>query len=60
MVIVEIWMAGVKEPIYEFEAKRIDASIDGTFVRITSTADTVYQVSPHNVIIREYPKKGDG
>jgi hypothetical protein len=59
-VIVEIWMAGVREPIYDFEAQRIDASVDGTFIKITSVGGCVYEVSPHNVIIREICVKGGG
>lgn len=58
MTRVEIWMAGVNDAVYGFEAQRIEASIDGTFVRITSTTGKVYEVSPHNVIIVHKNEKG--
>lgn len=55
---VEIWMAGARDPVYDFEAQRIECSIDATFVRITSIGGIVYEVSPHNVVIREFDVKG--
>jgi hypothetical protein len=59
-VMVEIWMAGARDPVYDFEAQRIEGSIDGTFMRITSVGGIVYEVSPHNLVIREFDVKGGG
>lgn len=58
VAMVEIWMAGARDPVYDFEAQRIECGVDGTFMRITSVGGTVYQVSPQNVVIKEFDVKG--
>ena len=56
MKLVEIWFGGKKE--YSINAKRIDVSLDGVFVKITDDNGVVYETSPHNVVIISQPKKG--
>lgn len=44
--------------VYNIEAKRIDVSLDGTFVKITSVDGDVIETSPHNVVIVHEKEKG--
>lgn len=45
---------------YSIPAKRIDVSVDGVFVKITDFEGTVFETSPHNVlIIHEKEKDGE-
>jgi hypothetical protein len=56
MLYVEIWMGG--SCVYEIKAKKIDASIDGNFVKITDLDGLEIETSPHNVIIVHPKEKG--
>jgi hypothetical protein len=52
----EIWMGG--KPVYIYQVKKVDTSIDGTFVKITSVLGDVIEVSPTNVIFVHDKEKG--
>ena len=56
MKIVEIWLGG---SAYRFEnVKRIDASCDGCWCKITLDDGYEFETSPNNVLIITSPKKG--
>ena len=44
--------------IMSINAKRIDVSIDGVFIKITDKNGNTIETSPHNVIIIQEQKKG--
>ena len=56
MMEVYIWFGN--QIRYEIKAKRIDVSLDGTFVKITSLDGDVIETSPHNVVIVHIKEKG--
>lgn len=43
---------------YDIEAKRIDISLDGAFVKITDFEGNEWETSPHNVVIFHEKEKG--
>ena len=49
MPFVKIYMGN--SLIYNINAKKIEASIDKIFIRITDSQDNTIEVSPYNVII---------
>lgn len=56
MIRVFIWCGNTL--VYNIEAKRIDVSLDGVFVKITSVGGDVIETSPHNVVIVHEKEKG--
>lgn len=56
MMHVFIWCGNTL--VYNIEAKRIDVSIDGAFVKVTSVDGDVIETSPHNVVIVHEKEKG--
>lgn len=57
----EIWLGGVKEEIYRInKVKRVETSIDGVFVKITTEDGWVFETSPHNVVLITEPKEKGG
>lgn len=57
MTRVFIWCGNTL--VYNIEAKRIDVSLDGVFVKITSVDGDVIEISPYNVVIVHEKEKGD-
>ena len=55
---VEIWMGGALTPTYTIEdPKRIDASIDGSWIMVVDDDGWTLETSPHNVVIWTPPKE---
>ena len=55
---VEIWMGGAEIPTYPVEdPKRIDASIDGSWIMIVADDGWTLETSPHNVVILTPPEE---
>ena len=55
---VEIYMGGSEFPTYKIEdPKRIEASIDGSFVMIVADDGWTLETSPHNVLILTPPEE---